>query len=98
VNAKIQELLPIDDIKICFHTNGDNCGCRKPRPGMLIEAAQYWNIDLRASFMVGDRYGDVYAGMQAGCKTILIGAGDAQGDYPSPDYRAELLIDAVKYF
>lgn len=98
VNAKIQELLPIDDIKICFHTNGDNCVCRKPLPGMLLEAAKYWDIDLKASFMVGDRYGDVSAGVQAGCKTILIGAGDVQGDHPSPDYKAELLIDAVKYF
>lgn len=98
VNSKIQELLPIDEIKICFHTNDDKCVCRKPLPGMLLEAAMTWDIDLKASFMVGDRYGDVSAGAKAGCKTVLIGAGDAQGIHPSPDYRAELLIDAVKFF
>jgi D-glycero-D-manno-heptose 1,7-bisphosphate phosphatase len=98
INAKIQELLPIDEIKICFHINSDNCDCRKPRPGMLLEAGRDWDIDFKASFMVGDRYGDVSAGAQAGCKTILIGTGDAQGDHPCPDYRADFLIDAVKYF
>lgn len=97
VNARIKELLPIDDIKICFHTNADNCVCRKPLPGMLLEAAADWEIDLKESFMVGDRYGDISAGVKAGCRTILIGAGDAQGDHPSPDHKAELLIDAMKF-
>lgn len=97
INAKIRELLPIDDIKICFHTNSDNCLCRKPMPGMLVEAAQEWGVDLEKSFMIGDRYGDISAGVRAGCKTILIGEGDAQGDYPSPDHKASLLIDAVKF-
>ena len=97
VNNKIRELLPVDDIKICYHTNSDNCLCRKPMPGMLLEAAREWEIDLKSSFMMGDRYGDVSAGVRAGCKTVLIGKGDAQGDHPSPDYRAELLIEAVKF-
>lgn len=97
VNAKIKELLPIDDIKICFHTNSDNCLCRKPMPGMLVEAAEHWGIDLKESFMIGDRYGDISAGVRAGCKTILVGEGDAQGDHPSPDHQASLLIDAVKF-
>lgn len=97
VNNKIRELLPVDDIKICYHTNTDNCLCRKPMPGMLLEAAREWEIDLKSSFMMGDRYGDVSAGVRAGCKTVLIGKGDAQGDHPSPDYKAELLIEAVKF-
>lgn len=97
VNNKILELLPIDDIKICFHINSDNCECRKPMPGMLLEAAREWEIDLNHSFMIGDRYGDISAGVRAGCKTILIGIGDGQGEHPSPDYKAELLIDAVKF-
>ena len=96
INDKIKELLPIDDIKICFHTNSDNCLCRKPMPGMLTEAAEEWGIDLTKSFMIGDRYGDVSAGVRAGCKTVLVGTGDKQAEHPDPDYRAELLIDAVK--
>ena len=98
VNSKIKELLPIDDIRICYHTNSDNCLCRKPLPGMLTEAAELWDIDLKESWMVGDRYGDITAGHKAGCKTVLIGAGDTQGDHSVPDFKAELLIDAVKLF
>jgi D-glycero-D-manno-heptose 1,7-bisphosphate phosphatase len=97
INNKILELLPIDDIKICFHTNDHNCQCRKPMPGMLIEAAKDWGIDLLNSFMIGDRFGDVAAGKAAGCKTILIGAGDEQGVHPNPDFRASLLIEATKF-
>jgi D-glycero-D-manno-heptose 1,7-bisphosphate phosphatase len=98
INNKIKEILPIDDIKICYHTNTDNCLCRKPMPGMLLSAAAEWGIDLSASYMIGDRYGDVAAGVKAGCKTILVGDGDLQGDFPNPDYKVEFLIDAVKFF
>jgi D-glycero-D-manno-heptose 1,7-bisphosphate phosphatase len=97
INNKILEILPIDDIKICFHTNIDLCDCRKPMPGMLIEAGKDWGIKMEESFMIGDRFGDISAGKKAGCKTILIGKGDSQGSFPSPDFRAELLIDAVKF-
>ncbi len=61
-----------DDIKACFHTDADNCDCRKPKPGMLIEAAHQWQIDLTRSFMVGDRWRDVAAGKAAGCHTFFI--------------------------
>jgi len=49
------------------------CECRKPKPGMLLKAAQDYNIDLNESFMIGDSENDVLAGLNAGCKTILIG-------------------------
>jgi len=51
-----------------------NCECRKPRPGMLLQAAEAFNIDLNQSFMIGDGEEDVEAGKAAGCKTVLIGA------------------------
>lgn len=95
INNKIRELLPLDDIKICFHTNKDNCLCRKPMPGMLLEAALDWGIDLGESFMIGDRYGDIAAGVSAGCKTILVGPGDVQGTYPDPTYKVSSLIEGV---
>ncbi len=52
-----------------------NCDCRKPRPGMLLQAAREWNIDLMDSFMVGDRITDIAAGASAGCRTILLRTG-----------------------
>lgn len=95
INNKIKEMLPIDDIKICYHTNIDNCACRKPMPGMLLEAALEWKIDLKQSFMFGDRYGDISAGIKAGCKTILVGAGDSQGNHPDPHYKVASLFDGL---
>jgi D-glycero-D-manno-heptose 1,7-bisphosphate phosphatase len=51
------------------------CECRKPRPGMLLEAARHHRIDLRASFIVGDRITDIAAGFRAGCRTVLVETG-----------------------
>src|SRR5271166_4720496 len=62
------------------------CACRKPRPGMLLEAAREWNVDLSASVMIGDRLSDVAAGQRAGCRAGLVRTG--QHDAPpieSPD-------------
>lgn len=53
-----------------------DCGCRKPKPGMLKKAAEDYNIDLASSWMIGDGENDVKAGIAAGCKTALIGEGD----------------------
>lgn len=50
-----------------------DCECRKPKPGMLLKAAQEFNIDLAQSWMIGDGENDIKTGMNAGCKTALIG-------------------------
>jgi len=72
IHQRIRRELRIDDIKVCYHSDRDNCTCRKPKPGMLLEAAAQWSLDLEQSFMVGDRWRDIGAGQAAGCKTILI--------------------------
>ncbi|MDP3710321.1 MAG: HAD-IIIA family hydrolase [bacterium] len=64
--------LPLDDIYICLHTRFDTCGCKKPLPGMITEAAIKWDIDLPRSFVVGDTANDVGAGKAAGCRTIIL--------------------------
>ena len=53
-----------------------DCGCRKPKPGMLLKAAKDFNIDLSQSWMIGDGENDIKAGQNAGCKTALIGGGE----------------------
>ena len=55
MHAEIMRQLPIDDIIVCFHANADNCSCRKPKPGMIFEAAARHGIDLASSYLVGDR-------------------------------------------
>lgn len=64
--------LPLDDIFVCLHGRNDNCDCKKPKPGMLLQAAKKWDIDLASSYIVGDGKGDMEAGRAAGCATILI--------------------------
>jgi histidinol-phosphate phosphatase family protein len=72
-------LPPIDRWQYCLHhPDGSDprlagpCPCRKPRPGMLLEAAVLLDLDLEASWMVGDSDGDVLAGAAAGCRTVLV--------------------------
>lgn len=95
VNDKLREFIEVDDIKICFHDSKENCHCRKPRPGMLLEAAKEQDIDLKNSFMIGDRHSDVEAGADAGCKTFLVGEGDHSSTI-TPDYQVQSLLEAAK--
>ena len=91
MHAKICRELPIDDIKVCYHNDEDECSCRKPNPGMLLEAAEEWSLDLQRSFIVGDRWRDIEAGQAAGCKTILI---RYQYDERQPD-KPDALVDSL---
>jgi len=75
MHHRLAKALPVDAIKVCFHTEQDRCACRKPRPGMLLTAARELGISLSASFMVGDRRSDIEAGAVAGCQTIWIDLG-----------------------
>ena len=71
----LRQELPIDDIRTCYHTDADNCSCRKPRPGMLLDAAKDLEIDCHRSVMVGDRWRDVMAGASAGCQNFFVDYG-----------------------
>ncbi len=75
IHQALVSSLPIDDIFVCYHDDADGCACRKPNPGMLLEAQRKHNIDLSRSFVVGDRWRDIDAGHAAGCKTVLIDYG-----------------------
>lgn len=57
-----------------------DCNCRKPKPGLLLKAADDFNIDLKNSWMIGDSENDIKAGKAAGCRTVLIGEGDYEQD------------------
>lgn len=75
-----------------------DCDCRKPKIGMLLKAAEKYNIDLFQSWYVGDTTTDIQTGINAGMKTVLVKTGEAgkDGKYPAKvDYEAENLIDAV---
>lgn len=97
MHAKLRVAVPIDDLKVCFHVDADQCSCRKPKPGMLYEAAQSWNIDLDTSYLVGDRWRDIEAGRTAGCVTILVDYGCEQDWRHKPDKVVGSLSEAVTY-
>jgi D-glycero-D-manno-heptose 1,7-bisphosphate phosphatase len=83
----------------CPHAPDDGCKCRKPKPGMILRAAEELPIDLPASWMVGDKSSDIGAGKAAGLKTILVRTGYA-GQEPAamdvkPDFVADDLLSAV---
>ena len=64
--------LGFDDLFACFHGRDDNCRCRKPWPGMLLQAAAKWGIALERSFMLGDMDTDAGAARAAGCRSVII--------------------------
>lgn len=98
IHRRLMAELPLDEILTCYHDDADDCECRKPRPGLITRAAEQHQIDVRESFMIGDRWRDIDAGANAGCKTILIDRGYKERA-PSfePNYRAASLPEAVDW-
>lgn len=72
INSIIKKYFLVDEVFVCEHDKIDNCDCRKPKPGMLKNAMKRWNIDIKKSFLVGDRIKDIEAGNSVGCTTIFI--------------------------
>lgn len=95
INRRLQELVPVDDIRVCYHDDADGCDCRKPQPGLLQAAARDWDIDMAASYMVGDRWRDVEAGARAGCVTVLIDNGSGETSSAEPAVRVDSLYSAA---
>jgi D-glycero-D-manno-heptose 1,7-bisphosphate phosphatase len=89
--------LPIDEVRACYHDDADHCLCRKPLPGMLLEAARAWELDLSRSFMVGDRWRDIEAGRCAGCATIFIDYHYAEEERSIPHHRVSTLGEAAQW-
>lgn len=95
MHRRLAEELPLDRIMVCPHSGHECCECRKPLPGMLLEAAEDLDIDLGRSWMVGDRWVDIAAGRAAGVTTVLMDrpyawSATSSGGPPadlSPDHR-----------
>lgn len=96
INNYLNEELPIDCIYTCYHDNKDLCSCRKPKPGILILAAKKYDINLKKSYMIGDRWSDIEAGKKAGCKTFFIEYNYKEKKAFGFTYKTKSLADAVK--
>jgi D-glycero-D-manno-heptose 1,7-bisphosphate phosphatase len=85
----------IDAIYYCPHELEPPCDCRKPAPGMLIEAARLRNLDLRSSWMIGDSDADILAGRNAGCRTVRVSAENPKAREPASDVSAACKADVL---
>jgi D-glycero-D-manno-heptose 1,7-bisphosphate phosphatase len=99
MNLKMQSALPLlDRIEVCYHAGdpyGQPCNCRKPRPGLIMRAAAELNIDLNASYVIGDRWRDVDCARAAGCRAIFIQRGYNETLREAPDFTVTSFDEAV---
>ena len=96
IHEHLYGLLPIDRVEVSYAAGGEQPPdeLRKPRPGMLLRAAATMGIDLKKSFMVGDRWRDIDCGHAAGCTTILIDYDYAEELRQTPHHRVQSLLEA----
>jgi D-glycero-D-manno-heptose 1,7-bisphosphate phosphatase len=95
MHARLADDLPIDEFRVCYHDDRDDCPCRKPRPGLLTQAPAY---DLARSVLIGDRWRDIEAGRRAGVRTtMLIDYGYDEPLTTPPDVRVGSLAEAAQW-
>lgn len=93
----------VDALYFCPHRPEDGCSCRKPAPGMLIQAAAELGVDLARSVIIGDKFSDLVAGKVVGCRGVLVLTGHgaeewARGGPLEPEYVAADLVAAVAWW
>lgn len=98
INDYLQKRLGLDSIWMCPHDDSDGCQCRKPAPGLILQAAAHHAVNPESSYVVGDRWRDIGAGRAAGCRTVLI----LDQRYTEPidndaDFVASNLTEAVDW-
>ena len=99
----LQSRAQMDAIYYCPHIPESKCECRKPKPGMILQATRELHIDLDQSFMIGDRYTDIHTANAAGIRSILVSSGDGASESarysvlpgPQPHFVADNLLQAV---
>ena len=95
MNNFLKNEIALDDIFVCYHDDSDNCNCRKPKPGLLLQAGKKWDVDFKKSFMIGDRWRDIQAGEKVGCKTIFLDYKYSEKKPKKPDFVSDSLLNAA---
>jgi D-glycero-D-manno-heptose 1,7-bisphosphate phosphatase len=99
MHAKLRAAVPaLDGIEVCFHagsSHGEPCDCRKPKPGMLMRAATVHAIDLKRSFLIGDRWRDIDCAHAAGCPAVFIDHGYREQLREIPEFTVTTFREAV---
>ncbi|HUA22046.1 MAG TPA: HAD family hydrolase [Bryobacteraceae bacterium] len=97
MNGRLRRFLELDGVGVCPHDDEARCSCRKPKPGLLLEAARTWNLDLASSYLVGDRWRDIEAGHRAGCRTIFVDYGYSERRPDGPYLQVRSLREAANW-
>ena len=91
MHDRLRRVLPLDDILVCPHDEIDRCPCRKPKPGLLVEAGFKWHLDLDHSFVISDKWQDAEAARAAGCTSMIFESpwvGAVHHDFLLQNFRA----------
>lgn len=91
MHAQLRRVLPLDDIFVCPHDETDDCPCRKPRAGLVKEAAFKWHIALDRSFVISDKWQDAETAHLAGCTSLMLESpwlGTSHHDLVLPNLKA----------
>ena len=102
-NHLVQKLkkhnIKIEKTYVCPHRPDDNCECRKPKTKLIKDAEKEFNVDIKKSFMIGDKKIDIQMGHNAGCKSILVltGNGMKEKENSNADYIAKDLLEAARW-
>jgi D-glycero-D-manno-heptose 1,7-bisphosphate phosphatase len=98
IHEALRKALPIDDFFVCYHDDRDVCSCRKPKPGLLLQAAGKYGLELRSSYLIGDRWRDIEAGQAAGCSAVWINRGYAErGPFQAPAVQVNSCMEAARW-
>lgn len=91
MHARLRSTFHLDDILVCPHDETDRCPCRKPKPGLLIEAGFKWHLNLDRSFVISDKWPDAEAARTAGCTSLMLRSpwlGNVHRDFVLPDLES----------
>ena len=94
-HAAILAELPIEKVFVCYHDDRDQCSCRKPRPGLIVNAQKEYGLNLAASWLIGDRWKDIDAGAAVGCNTVFLEYGYDEKLRTKPDHTISQLAQVV---
>ncbi len=104
IHDKLKGVFPLDGISYCPHHPDEDCACRKPKPGMVRDIADKFDIDLGESYLIGDALSDMEMGKRAGCKSILVLTGKGKETEaflreggPRVEFIAKDIRDAAKW-
>lgn len=98
IHRALGAALPIDEFLVCDHDDAARCECRKPAPGLLFAAERQLGVNLRESFLIGDRWRDIDCARAAGCRPVWIDYGYRErGPAQPPDARVASLSEAIAW-